>query len=72
MFHIGHERVRMCSGHGPTRRSFLQAGSAGVMGLSLPSLANPVTGDFSGCRLTRGVAATGHRVPGAGGKPQPR
>ena len=37
MFHIGHERVPMCSGHGPTRRSFLQAGSAGLMGLSLPA-----------------------------------
>lgn len=44
MFHIGHEKVPMCSGHGPTRRSFLQAG---LMGLSLPNLANPVTGDFS-------------------------
>ena len=37
MFHIGHEKVPMCSGHGPTRRSFLQAGSAGLMGLSLPA-----------------------------------
>ncbi len=37
MFHLGHERVPMCSGHGPTRRSFLQAGSAGLMGLSLPA-----------------------------------
>lgn len=38
MFHVGHEKVQMCSGHGPTRRSFLQAGSAGLMGLSLPSI----------------------------------
>ncbi len=37
MLHIGHEKVPMCSGHGPTRRSFLQAGSAGLMGLSLPA-----------------------------------
>ncbi|GDY09316.1 hypothetical protein LBMAG52_28020 [Planctomycetia bacterium] len=37
MFHVGHEKVPMCSGHGPTRRSFLQAGSAGLMGLSLPA-----------------------------------
>ena len=37
MLHIGNERVPMCSGHGPTRRSFLQAGSAGLFGLSLPS-----------------------------------
>ncbi|MBC7819516.1 MAG: DUF1501 domain-containing protein [Planctomycetaceae bacterium] len=37
MFHVGNERVPMCSGHGPTRRSFLQAGSAGLMGLSLPA-----------------------------------
>lgn len=28
----------MCSGHGPTRRSFLQAGAAGMAGLSLPSV----------------------------------
>lgn len=38
MFHVGHERVPMCSGHGPTRRSFLQAGAAGMAGLSLPSV----------------------------------
>lgn len=37
MLHVGHEKVPMCSGHGPTRRSFLQAGSAGLMGLSLPA-----------------------------------
>ena len=37
MLQIGHEKVPMCSGHGPTRRSFLQAGSAGLMGLSLPA-----------------------------------
>lgn len=37
MLHIGYEKVPMCSGHGPTRRSFLQAGSAGLMGLSLPA-----------------------------------
>ncbi len=38
MFHVGNERVPMCSGHGPTRRSFLQAGAAGMAGLSLPSV----------------------------------
>ena len=37
MFHVGNERVSLCSGHGPTRRSFLQAGSAGMVGLSLPA-----------------------------------
>ena len=37
MLHVGHEKVPMCSGHGPTRRSFLQAGSAGLVGLSLPT-----------------------------------
>ncbi|MCX7422471.1 MAG: DUF1501 domain-containing protein [Planctomycetia bacterium] len=37
MLHVGNERVPMCAGHGPTRRSFLQAGSAGLVGLSLPS-----------------------------------
>ena len=37
MFHVGNEKVPMCSGHGPSRRSFLQAGSAGLMGLSLPA-----------------------------------
>ncbi len=37
MFHVGHEKVPMCSGHGPTRRSFLQAGSAGLAALSLPT-----------------------------------
>ena len=37
MLHVGNERVPMCSGHGPTRRSFLQAGSAGLVGLSLPA-----------------------------------
>lgn len=38
MLHVGNERVPMCSGHGPTRRSFLQAGAAGMAGLSLPSV----------------------------------
>ena len=37
MLHVGNEKVPMCSGHGPTRRSFLQAGSVGLMGLSLPA-----------------------------------
>lgn len=37
MFHVGYEKVPMCSGHGPTRRSFLHAGAAGLAGLSLPS-----------------------------------
>jgi len=36
MLHIGHERVPLCSG--PSRRSFLQAGSAGMAGLTLPAL----------------------------------
>ena len=37
MFHVGNERVSLCDGHGSTRRSFLQAGSAGMVGLSLPA-----------------------------------
>ena len=34
MLHVGNERVSVCSG--VNRRSFLQAGAAGMMGLSLP------------------------------------
>lgn len=37
MLHIGNEKVSLCDGHGSTRRSFLQAGSAGMVGLSLPA-----------------------------------
>ena len=37
MFHVGNEKVSLCDGHGSTRRSFLQAGSAGMVGLSLPA-----------------------------------
>ena len=33
MLHIGNERVPVC--HGVTRRSFLQAGSAGLAGMTL-------------------------------------
>ena len=36
MLHIGHERAPLCSGL--ARRSFLQAGAAGLAGLSLPNL----------------------------------
>ena len=36
MLHIGDEQVSVCSG--VNRRSFLQAGTAGVAGLSLPSM----------------------------------
>lgn len=36
MIHYGDERVPVC--HGSTRRSFLQAGAAGLAGLSLPAL----------------------------------
>ena len=35
MLHIGHEKVPVCSG--PSRRSFLQAGAAGLAGISLPN-----------------------------------
>lgn len=38
MLGIGNVRVPTCSGHGPTRRNFLQVGSAGLVGLSLPAL----------------------------------
>lgn len=36
MLHVGHERIPLCSGI--SRRSFLQAGAAGMAGLSLPNL----------------------------------
>src|SRR6186713_922204 len=36
MLHIGNVKVPVC--HGVTRRSFLQAGSAGLAGLALPTL----------------------------------
>jgi len=38
MLNLGNERVPMCDGHGHTRRSFLQAGSAGLAGLTLTNL----------------------------------
>ncbi|MCY2967588.1 MAG: DUF1501 domain-containing protein [Planctomycetota bacterium] len=38
MLHLGNEPVPVC--HGVTRRSFLQAGSAGLAGLTLPALLN--------------------------------
>jgi hypothetical protein len=38
MLGIGNVKVPVCSGHGPTRRNFLQVGSAGLVGLSLPAL----------------------------------
>ncbi len=37
MLHVGDERVPFCGGHGLSRRSFIQAGSAGLVGLSLPA-----------------------------------
>src|SRR5690349_19208934 len=36
MLHIGDSKVPVCHGH--TRRSFLQAGAAGIGGLTLPNL----------------------------------
>jgi len=36
MFNIGNEKVPLC--HGVSRRSFLQAGSAGLAGMTLPAL----------------------------------
>ena len=36
MLHVGNERVPLCDG--VSRRSFLQAGAAGMAGLSLPTL----------------------------------
>src|SRR4051812_22961413 len=35
MLHIGNVKVPTCGG--PTRRSFLQAGAAGLLGLNLPN-----------------------------------
>src|SRR5205085_2688016 len=35
---VGNERMPVCAGHGQTRRSFLQAGAAGLAGLALPGL----------------------------------
>src|SRR6476620_3762646 len=38
MLGIGNVRIPDCGGHGPSRRNFLQVGSAGLLGLSLPAL----------------------------------
>jgi hypothetical protein len=38
MLNVGNVRVPVCHGHGFTRRSFLQAGAAGLAGLTLPNL----------------------------------
>jgi len=38
MLNVGNVKVPVCHGHGLTRRSFLQAGSAGLAGLALPNL----------------------------------
>src|SRR5215204_2572671 len=38
MLGIGNVRVPVCGGHGSTRRNFLQVGSAGLIGLSLPAM----------------------------------
>ncbi len=38
MLNVGNEKLRLCPGHGPTRRSFLQAGTAGLTGMLLPNL----------------------------------
>ena len=38
MLNVGNERLPLCPGHGPTRRSFLQAGTAGLAGMVLPNL----------------------------------
>ena len=38
MLNVGNVKVPMCQGHGVTRRSFLQAGAAGLAGMALPNL----------------------------------
>ena len=38
MLNLGNSRVPLCDGHGSGRRSFLQVGTAGLAGLSLPNL----------------------------------
>ena len=38
MLNIGNEKLPLCHGHGVTRRSFLQAGAAGMAGMALPNL----------------------------------
>ena len=38
MLNVGNEKLQLCPGHGPTRRSFLQAGTAGLAGMALPNL----------------------------------
>lgn len=38
MLHIGDSKAPVCHGHGFTRRSFLQAGAAGLAGMTLPNL----------------------------------
>src|SRR5688572_16084380 len=38
MLNIGNVKVPVCHGHGFSRRSFLQAGTAGMAGMVLPNL----------------------------------
>lgn len=38
MLNIGNVKLPLCHGHGHTRRSFLQAGTAGLTGMALPNL----------------------------------
>src|SRR4051794_25258060 len=38
MLNVGSEKLPLCPGHGPTRRSFLQLGTAGMAGMALPNL----------------------------------
>ncbi len=38
MLNVGNEKLPLCHGHGLTRRSFLQVGTAGLAGMVLPNL----------------------------------
>mgnify|MGYP003345671689 CR=1 FL=1 len=66
MFQIGNERVPVC--HGVTRRSFLEAGSAGLAGLSLPSVlaleaagaVDPAKAEIRNCITIFLVGSPGH------------
>jgi hypothetical protein len=68
MLHVGERRVGVCAGHGFSRRSFLQAGSAGVGGLTLPNMlaleangaVDPAKAKIRNCITLFLVGAPGH------------
>src|SRR4051812_9803453 len=68
MLNIGNEKISMCAGHGVTRRSFLQAGTAGLVGMWLPNLlkleasgaVNPRQARIKNCITLFLVGSPGH------------